>query len=190
MSLSSFWMRFMRTPDKKHHTSCLSFLCVLKWTSDQGTAAAAADVQRRHCDGPADKTGRRGAAGDRKSFRMPRKAAEIRRLPEAQHWAKWERASPCLRVRENRKAWRATAPLSTSPSPPKCVSQCLHILKITAEDTRHPKIPGLGQLQHIVFQCTKLYCYRLTINTITYQEVSKCKMYISMLCDKRKWLCV
>lgn len=37
----------MRLTDKKHHTSCLSFLCVvLKWTSDQGTAAAAADVQR------------------------------------------------------------------------------------------------------------------------------------------------
>lgn len=113
------------------------------------------------------------------------------------------RACTSLSPSEERiKAWRATAPLSPSLTPPKCFSQCLHILKITAKDTRHPKIPGLT-LKPVYIYCdsrrcdswctvfSKMYCYRLTISTITtYQEVNNCKMHVSIKCDYLKWLCV
>lgn len=58
---------------------------------------------------------------------------------------------------ENIKAWRATAPLSPSLPPPKCFSQCLHILKITAKDTRDPKIPGL-RLKPVYIYCHSRTC--------------------------------
>lgn len=45
-------------------------------------------------------TGRREAAGDRKSFRMRQKEAAIRQLPEAHCWVKRERARLCLLVRK------------------------------------------------------------------------------------------
>lgn len=106
--------------------------CVLSWNGAVSKAPLQLPLmfswaRRRHCDGPADKTGRRGAAGDRKSFRMPRKAAEIRRLPEAQRWVKWERAPPVSQSEGQQKGLEGYSPaLTVSAASKMCFSMSTH----------------------------------------------------------------